>query len=374
MARVADRGLYSRRNKAGDRVWYVRAGLNGRMRHFGSFPSKTKAREFYERAKTLTREQRINPGLTVEADYTVAQMFAAYLPQAAHRRAYREQRRFANWWSAYWPDRAVTTLTPLDLEQARVALRHSGRLRQRGESTVLNYLRCLKHVMRVMIRPRSWVVDLWSTLSLQNAPGEAPAPLSRTDELALSRALPAEDAHKVRLAIVTGLRRSQLFGLRWERIHWSLRAVALPTIKRQQARYLPLPSEALQLLRRRWQQTGRPATGWVFPHPERPELPEDAGGWYKYTFKPALARAGLTGKRLTFHSTRHTFAVRFLEGGGHVRALQTAGGWSSLDQVEIYTQMVDGTLRAAMESGARVGRAHGRKLQNGSRATRGRRA
>jgi integrase len=326
------------------------------MQHFGSFDSKTQARDFYARAKTLGREQRLTPGQTLPIEYTVPELFTIYLPQSAHRLAAREQQRFADWWTAYWPRRSVFDLTPQDLEQARVALRTSGRLTKRTEGTVNHYLKCLRHAMRAVIQPRSWVVDLWSQIRLDRPAGTPPTPLRPSDERQLMKHLPPADADKVRLAILTGLRRAQLFRLRWEHLFWNQATVALATIKQQRPRFLPLPPEAIGLLRRHWRRAHQPTSGWVFPHATQPDLPEDPAGWYKYRFKPALKAAGLTGTGLKFHSTRHAFAVRFLEAGGHVRALQKAGGWSSLDQVEIYTQMDDAGLRTAMNQGAKIGK------------------
>jgi hypothetical protein len=135
----ADRGLYSRVAATGARSWYVRASVNGRMQHFGSFASKTAARQFYDRIKTRRREQRLQPGLVIPHEYTIPELFATYLPQAEYRAAYREQARFAAWWSVYWPKQRVFDLTPLHLEEARRALRTSGRLPQRSEGTVNHY-------------------------------------------------------------------------------------------------------------------------------------------------------------------------------------------------------------------------------------------
>ena len=63
MARLGrrDRGLLSRTNAAGEKVWYVRLWHEGREKRFGSFPTKTKAREFYERAKLEQHEGRFQP-------------------------------------------------------------------------------------------------------------------------------------------------------------------------------------------------------------------------------------------------------------------------------------------------------------------------
>jgi len=346
--------------------------VNGGMQHFGGFDSKQDARDFYYRARVLGREQRLNPGQPIPTDYTVPELFSAYLPQAEHRRAFREQQRFADWWSTYWPKQRVFGLTPAMLETARIALRKSGRFGRRSERTVTHYLQCLKHAMRAMIQPRSWVVDLWSQVQLDPGESAPPVPLTLTDETRLIKMLSPEDLVKVRLALLTGLRRAQLFQARWEQVLWEQAGLSLPTIKRQRSRFLPLVEEAIGMLKRRWGAAGRPKHGPIFPDADDPSLPEDANAWYKNRYKPALKRAGLDGKGLKFHSTRHAFALRFLDAGGHVRALQKAGGWSSLSQVEIYTQMQDESVRAPMESAARL-TTNCRKLQMGNRR-RGRRA
>lgn len=80
------RGLYHRTNAQGKTSWYVRVSLHGKMQHFGSFPSQKAAQEFYDRAKYLRREQRVTPGQTIPVEYTIPELFAAYLPSAQHRR------------------------------------------------------------------------------------------------------------------------------------------------------------------------------------------------------------------------------------------------------------------------------------------------
>src|SRR3990167_9977147 len=52
-----DRGLVSHVRSDGKEGWYVRLYHHGRRRQFGSFPTKTEARNFYEEAK---RKQRLD--------------------------------------------------------------------------------------------------------------------------------------------------------------------------------------------------------------------------------------------------------------------------------------------------------------------------
>jgi len=56
-----DRGLYQRLNAEGKPVWYVRILHHGQDRRFGSFPTKTEARNFYDKAKREQMEQRFDP-------------------------------------------------------------------------------------------------------------------------------------------------------------------------------------------------------------------------------------------------------------------------------------------------------------------------
>ena len=55
----SDRGLLSRVNVQGQRRWYVRLAVGGRMRQYGSWSSKDKARAFYETTRTRQRERTV---------------------------------------------------------------------------------------------------------------------------------------------------------------------------------------------------------------------------------------------------------------------------------------------------------------------------
>ena len=57
MARAGgkDRGLLTRKDSTGKPVWYVRLYHEGKERRFGSFSTKTAARDFYEKANRSRR-------------------------------------------------------------------------------------------------------------------------------------------------------------------------------------------------------------------------------------------------------------------------------------------------------------------------------
>ena len=56
-----DKGLLQRKDNSGKLHWYVRLYHQGKEKQFGSFPNKTQAREFYDRAKIEQKEGRFFP-------------------------------------------------------------------------------------------------------------------------------------------------------------------------------------------------------------------------------------------------------------------------------------------------------------------------
>lgn len=353
MGRSSDRGTYSRRLADGTTVWYVRIMLHGRRRRYGSFVTAADARAFRRRLKAEALLGRAglpsdNPDLTIE------QLFGEFLPTIRDRRAYKDQVRFAAWWKARFPGRRVRSLSAQELNRAKVDLLHPDRCRRRSAMTVNHYLKCLRHAMRAIVRPRSWVLDLWADITLLEVSPPVPVVATRAEERRLYRQLAPADRDRVHLGRFLGIRRGQLFGMRWERMHWPTWTYTLEQFKRQQERPLPIPTPARPILRRIWIQQGRPTTGWVFPSPDNPSRALDANAWYRRHFVPAVTRAGLRARKIVFHSLRHTWATRGLEAGIPTLTLQKMGGWSDRKQVERYAQVLDRTLRQGMERAATV--------------------
>ena len=56
-----DRGLLCRKDTTGKPLWYVRLYHEGKERRFGSFKTKTQARDFYEKAKQEQKVGRFFP-------------------------------------------------------------------------------------------------------------------------------------------------------------------------------------------------------------------------------------------------------------------------------------------------------------------------
>jgi integrase len=161
------------------------------------------------------------------------------------------------------------------------------------------------------------------------------------------------------LALKTGLRQSELIGLRWEavdlasgciRVRHSFTEGATGTRKEHEHREVGLPTDLVVLLGGWRGECGRPGDAHlVFPGRGRGGhlAPSTLSRRMLY---PAMRRADIPRRRLpgenrTFHSLRHTFAKRALESGrpltwlshhlGHSSVAVTSdvyGHWEAVDR------------------------------------------
>jgi hypothetical protein len=115
----------SKLDSTSKRVWFVRLYHEGRERRFGSFPNKTKAREFYEKAKLEQKEGRFFPERYQHGGYELVDAVVdRYLLTITTRKSKSqlEERYFAQWWKRYFEGRRLNAVTVRALEDARQSL------------------------------------------------------------------------------------------------------------------------------------------------------------------------------------------------------------------------------------------------------------
>jgi len=76
-----DRGLLSKSNTAGKVVWFVRLYHDGKERKFGSFTTKTEARDFYEKRKQDQKDDLFFPERYQTRQKAVPLLFKDYVAQ-----------------------------------------------------------------------------------------------------------------------------------------------------------------------------------------------------------------------------------------------------------------------------------------------------
>lgn len=133
-----------------------------------------------------------------------------------------------------------------------------------------------------------------------------------------------------------GLRLSDVEALRWENVKGCRLTVKIQKTQRPLA--VELNSQALELM-------GEPGSGKVFDLPNRNAISAVLAEWGK--------AAGLT-KHITFHTSRHTFAVLALSSGVDIYTLSKILGHSSVTTTQIYADILDSRKREAVEMLPRI--------------------
>jgi integrase/recombinase XerD len=147
------------------------------------------------------------------------------------------------------------------------------------------------------------------------------------------------------LAYASGLRRSELCGLRLEQLH--LEAGFLNVIgKGNKQRVVPVGGLAIKALNR-YLDEGRPKL--VKPRsPANVFLTQRGSAFASITMwtriKRRVRRAGVS-RNVTPHMLRHSFATHLLEHGADLRVIQEMLGHATISTTELYTHVTGNRLR-----------------------------
>jgi integrase/recombinase XerD len=205
-------------------------------------------------------------------------------------------------------------------------------------------LSTLRHFFRLRLRQGAIIEDPTLLLEAPKLPRPLPKALSETQVEALIRAPDADtplglrDRAMFELIYATGLRVSELVGLRTEQVNLR-QGVLRVTGKGGKERLVPLGEEAQDWLERYYTQSrsvllhGR-AVDAVFVTNRRAGMTRQM---FWTTVKRYALRAGIDAKRISPHVLRHCFATHLLNHGADLRALQMLLGHSSLSTTQIYT-------------------------------------
>jgi integrase len=163
------------------------------------------------------------------------------------------------------------------------------------------------------------------------------APLPNLDAEMLDHLKPM-----VLLALNTGMRRGELFSLKWADVDLSERilTVQAASAKSGQTRRIPLNPEAVTVLKA-WEGASS-KHDLVFPGAEGKRLTNINKSW-----SGVVKLAGITG--FNFHDLRHTFASRLVQRSVDLNTVRTLLGHSEISMTLIYAHLADDHLRAAVE-------------------------
>jgi len=156
------------------------------------------------------------------------------------------------------------------------------------------------------------------------------------------------------MAVYCGLRKGELFGLRWLDLDFESRRLTIArsygkTPKSGRKRHLRLPEAITPLLTVWARECPRTPDGLVFPVVLGPRPPRMGQKDDMLDLPELLAHAGCRPLRRAWHALRHTFASHYIMQGGNILALQKILGHSDIKMTMIYAHLAPDFLGAEMD-------------------------
>lgn len=383
MARAGrkDRGLLSKPDASGKPLWYVRLYHDGKERRFGSFKTKTEARDFYEKVKQEQKvgqffperyqvRHRVKPVLFKDYvdTYLANQSAKGKKPTTLKTYQYRIQRRLL-------PVFGAMSLTAIDRPLLKGWL---AKLLQEGldYDTVLGYLLTLSGILTEAVEDNLLPVNpalhagklLKRSKSLDEGELEIFTP---EEEQAFLQTVKQHRPTFYPMALTffrTGMRAGEVMGLHREDLDFRTRSIhvrrnwtrwRLTTPKNGKARKVDM-SQGLAEAFKGWielQDLEAAAAGQSCPDIL---FPGNLGGtrqvrsymsenWLRCKlWFPLIEKAGV--RRLDLHAARHTFASRLIANGENLKYIAEQLGHSSIKvTADTYGHLIPGGNKQAVD-------------------------
>lgn len=324
------RGVYEHPKGSGA-WWVVYFDEHGR-RHREKVGPKALAVKVYAKRKTEIQERRFFPERLKRREALLDDVLADYLKRVEGKlRSYVEYVRYAAKWKAAFPGRTLRQIVPGDIERYMAQ-----RVKEVAPASVNRELQFLKHVFFVAMKDGLTESNPVREVGLFKENNQRVRFLDDDEETRLRAALGNEQWPVVAVALHTGLRQGEQFGLRWEHVDFGTGILTVPRSKHGEARRVPMNDTTRDILRAR---PSRLKSPYVFSS-STGETPLDARNYMNRVFLPALRAAGIEGFR--WHDLRHTFASRLVMAGVDLRTVQELLGHKTQAMTLRYSHLSPG--------------------------------
>jgi len=336
---MKQRGIFEKFPGSG--VWWIRyADAIGRIRREKA-GSKSAALLLYRKRKTEALQgkklpERLRAPIVSFAE--LAQDALAY--SKAHKRSYPDDvyrmARLLEWFR----DRAADSITPQEIERKlEQAIQEEGW----APATCNRHRALLSLIYRLGIRNGKVSANPARLVRHRPENNARMRWLSAEEEKRLREVMQgnyAEHVPELDLALNTGLRLSEMYGLTWENVNLSRRILTVPRSKNGEMRHVPLNGAALAALKA-LSERGNSA-GRVIRNSKGEPLAEP-----RHWFEPAIREAGI--EDFTWHCLRHTFASRLVMAGVDLRTVQELLGHKTIAMTVRYSHVAPTHQLAAVE-------------------------
>ena len=249
---------------------------------------------------------------------------ARWMGERSDKRSLDRDQQMANWLETYWNGKVFTSITDDDVREV-VDLKRQ----ETTPSNANHYLKFIKALFNRSIEWK-WVVGNPVKMKPYKVNNRRVRFLTEQEYGKLMAELPSHLRAMAEFSVLTGLRRSNVTGLKWRRVDLERRLLWVDSSDYKSGRDhgIPLSDRVIAILKA---EQGRHPE-YVFTYHGNPVEQVNTKAW-----KSALKRAGVENFR--WHDLRHTFASYHAMNGTPLLTLKALGGWQSLEMVNRYAHL-----------------------------------
>jgi site-specific recombinase XerD len=336
---MSQRGVYEK--VPGSGAWWIRyADAMGRIRREKA-GAKSSALVLYRKRKTEALQGKKLPESLRAPTAGFAELVQdALIYSKTHKRTYPDDVLRVPWLLAAFRNRAADTITPGDLEHhvSRIAEERSW-----APASINRYRALVSLIFRLGIENGKVKENPARLVKPRVVNNVRMRWLGVAEELRLRHAIEGrypEHIAELDLALNTGLRLGEMYGLTWENVNMQRRFLTIRRPKNGEMRHVPLnivAVAALSELRKRSDGTGpiiRNLKGLPLSDP-------------RHWFEPSLRSARI--RDFSWHGLRHTFASRLVMEGVDLRTVQELLGHKCIAMTVRYSHLAPAHTLAAVE-------------------------
>ncbi len=333
-----DRGLFQRPKDSG--IWWIRYADKSGIIHREKVGPKSLAQDAYNKRKTQIREGKFFPEMVKpKREILFREMAKLFINEHAkvNKKSWKTDEQRMTELVKQFGDKSLSQIKKQDVEKFRAKL-----AKELSPATVNRYIALLKTLYNKALEwdktknnPVTGIKQFTESHRIRY--------LTDEEELKLCDVFPQNYWPWVEIALNTGMRRSEQFGLRWENIDFQNGLITIPRAKNGEVRHIPMNDRVVEILQ---SLPSRLKSPWVFTS-SNGETAMDADHFVGRVFKPALAKAGIKGFR--WHDLRHTFASRLVMAGEDIRTVQELMGHKNIVMTMKYSHLSPKHLMGAVQ-------------------------
>jgi integrase len=271
--------------------------------------------------------------------WTINRLWQEYTAHRQLKGLAQDRSRFDNYIKPAWGDKEPHEIMPLEIDRLRLRI-----LKDKAPQTLKNTLALIRRLINFGMK-RRYCLDLSFHLEMPKVNNLKTEDLSPEQLTALLAAIDEDHdiqaANLMKMALFTGLRRGEMFRLKWDDIDSDRGFIHLRDPKGGKDQTIPLNQAARKLL------ANHPRAGSVFVFPGR-------GGKQRTEIRRPIDRirkaAGLSPDFRPLHGLRHVYASMLASSGQvDLYTLQKLLTHKSAAMTQRYAHLRDDTLRRASD-------------------------